>query len=139
MDPPIRTHWPKLAGVGMIEHRRDISGRVSVEQAFYIGSKGMLCATICAEATRGHWAIENGFHRTMDVTFREDDCRVRNGYGPQNFSALRKLFLSLRRKNSRYPKRSLRGRRQTADRNPAYCASLFGLAPLGSMRLPCHG
>ena len=45
-------------------------------------------------------------------------------------SALRKLALSLVRQDTRYPKRSLRGRRKTADRLPDYRASLLGLTLL---------
>ena len=67
----------------------------------------------------------------LDVTFREDDCRVRKGHAPQNLSALRKFALALLRQDTRYPKHSLRGRRKTADRLPDYRASLLGLSPLG--------
>ena len=131
LDKPIRAHWPQLAGVGMIERRRDVGGKVSVERVFYIGSKGILGAKEFADAARSHWSIENGLHRTLDVTFREDDCRVRKGHGPQNLSALRKFTLTLLRRDAQYPKRSLRSRRQTADRNPDYRASLLGLISVG--------
>jgi predicted transposase YbfD/YdcC len=131
LDRPLRQHWPKLAGVGMVERRREIGGKVSTEWAFYIGSKGIGCAETFAKAARAHWGIENRLHWVLDVTFREDDCRVRKGHGPQNLSVLRKFALSLLRTDQTYPKRSLRGRRKTADRIPEYRASLLGLAPLG--------
>lgn len=41
LDRPIRQHWPKLAGVGMVERTREIDGKTSTERAFYIGSKGI--------------------------------------------------------------------------------------------------
>jgi predicted transposase YbfD/YdcC len=131
LDSSIRARWPKLAGVGMIERLRDIGGKVSTERALYIGSRGILTAKAFAEAARSHWGIENNLHRTLDVTFREDDCRVRQGHAPQNLSALRKFALTLLRQDTQYPKRSLRSRRQTADRNPEYRASLLGFAALG--------
>ena len=31
---------------------------------------------------RGHWGVENGLHRTLDVQFQEDDCRLRRGHAP---------------------------------------------------------
>lgn len=40
LDRKLRQHWPKLAGVGMIERRREINGMTSMERAFYIGSQG---------------------------------------------------------------------------------------------------
>ena len=131
MDQSIRQHWPKLAGVGALERRREINGKISIERAFYIGSKGILDAEVFAHAARGHWEIENRLHWMLDVTFREDDCRVRKGHGPQNLSALRKCALTLLRQDERYPKRSLRSRRLTADRIPEYRASLLGLSSIG--------
>lgn len=67
----------------------------------------------------------------LDVTLREDDCRVRKRHGPQNPSNLRKFALTLQREDMLYLKDSLRGRPQTADRNPVFRASLLGLAPSG--------
>jgi predicted transposase YbfD/YdcC len=127
LDRPIRENWPKLDGVGMVERTRDINGKISTERAYYIGSKGIAHAESFATAARGHWGIENSLHWVLDVTFREDECRVRKGHAPQNLSALRKFALTLLRQDQQYPKRSLRGRRKTADRLPNYRASLLGL------------
>lgn len=131
LDKTIRESWPRLAGVGMIERTREINGKPSTEQAFYIASKGVADAETFAHAARSHWGIENSLHWVLDVTFREDDCRVRKGHAPQNLSALRKLALALLRTDTTYPKRSLRSRRKTADRLPDYRASLLKLVPRG--------
>lgn len=131
LDKKLRTHWPKLAGVGMIERQRDINGTVSMERAFYIGSQGVTTAASFATAARSHWGIENSLHWVLDVTFREDGCRVRKDHAPHNFAALRKLALALLRQDTQYPKRSLRSRRKTAERLPDYRASLLGLSPRG--------
>lgn len=127
LEPDICQHWPKLAGVGMIKRLRDIKGVVTTECAYFIGSKGVANATQFARAARQHWAIENSLHWVLDVTFREDDCRVRKEHAPQNLAALRKFALTLLRQDKQYPKRSLRGRRKTAERLPDYRASLLGL------------
>jgi predicted transposase YbfD/YdcC len=136
LDPSIRQRWPKLAGVGLLEQERDIQGKVSRERAFYIGSQGITSAQAFATAARSHWEIENSLHWVLDVTFREDDCRVRKGHAPQNFSTLRKFALGLLRNDTTYPKRSLRGRRKTADRLTDYRASLLGLVPRRRRRSP---
>lgn len=52
LDKPLRAHWPKLAGVGMLERRRDINGTVSMERAFRIGSQGVTTAESFAKAAR---------------------------------------------------------------------------------------
>lgn len=131
LDRPIRQRWPKLAGVGMVERKREINGKTSTDRAFYIGSKAIAHAEAFAIAARSHWGIENSLHWVLDVTFREDDCRVRKGHAPQNLSALRKFALTLLRQDQQYPKRSLRSRRKAADRIPEYRASLLGFTPRG--------
>ena len=108
-----------------------INGKVSCKRAFYIGSQGITDGKTFAQAVRSHWAIENSLHWVLDVTFREDECRVRKGHAPQNFSALRKLALMLLRRDQTYTKRSLRSRRKTADRIPDFRASLLGLQTRG--------
>lgn len=120
-----------MAGVGMIERQREINGKVSSERAFYIGSQGIVSAESFAKAARSHWAIENRLHWVLDVTFREDDCRVRKDHAPHNFAALRKFALALLRLDTQYHKRSLRSRRKTAERLPDYQASLLGMRQRG--------
>ena len=47
-----------------------------------------------AQAIRSHWGIENSHIWVLDVTFREDQSRIRNGHGPENMGLLRRLSLS---------------------------------------------
>ena len=130
MDRSIRQHWPKLSGVGLMKRSREIHGKTSTEWSYYIGSKGIAGAEAFARAARAHWGIENRLHWVLDVSFREDECRVRKDHAPQNLSTLRKFALSLLRQDARYPRRSLRSRRKTAERHPDYRASLIGLVPV---------
>ena len=130
MEPSLRGDWKNLAGVGMVERQREVKGKVSVERTFYIGSKGIASAQALAEAARGHWGVENRLHWVLDVTFREDECRVRAGHAPRNLSTIRKFALMLLRQDQQYPKRSLRSRRKTADRLTDYRESLLGLQAL---------
>jgi len=48
-----------------------------------------------ANAVRNHWAIENTLHWSLDMTYREDESRVRNRTFADNLSWLRRLTLSL--------------------------------------------
>lgn len=131
MEPSVRNNWKSLAGVGLVERQREIKGKVSIERTLYIGSKGIASAQALANAARGHWGIENRLHWVLDVTFREDECRVRLGHAPRNLSLIRKFALTLLRQDQQYLKRSLRSRRKTADRIPGYRESLLGLQARG--------
>lgn len=119
MDKPLREDWKNLGGVGMIESTRIIDGKQSIEYRYGITSSGIKTARTFADATRAHWGIENGLHWNLDVTFREDECRVRTGHSPRNFSALRKFALTMLRQDTD-SKRGLARRRSHADRNESY-------------------
>jgi predicted transposase YbfD/YdcC len=79
--------------------------------------------------TRGHWQIENGLHYVLDVTFREDDCRIRKDNGPRNFAVFRRAALALVRSNMASagdPKiTTCRQAVRMAALNPAYAVALF--------------
>ena len=128
MDKPMRDGWKKLGAVGMIEAEQEIKGKVSVERRYFIASAGVKTVEQFADAVRAHWGVE-AMHWVLDVTFREDDCRVRKGDSARNLSAIRKFALSALRTDTRYPERSLRRRRKLADRQPNYRVELLGLSP----------
>ena len=100
---------------------------------YYVSSRAMTPQAL-AEAVRSHWAIENSLHWVLDVTFREDACRVRKEDAARNLSLLRKITLAMLRLDTAYPKSSLRQRRNRASRKPLYRAELFGLRPRSQPR-----
>lgn len=51
-----------------------------------------------AHAARAHWGVENSLHWVLDVTFREDDSRIRTGYALENFNIFRQLGINLLKK-----------------------------------------
>ena len=65
-----------------------------------------------AEAVRGHWGIENSLHWVLDVTLREDDSRLRTGYGAENFAVIRHIALNLLKREP--SKNSLKRKRYKA-------------------------
>lgn len=102
MDKPMRESWKKLAGVGMIEAEQQIKGKVSIERRYFIVSAGVKTVEQFAHAARAHWGVE-AMHWVLDVTFREDDCRVRKGHAARNLSAIRKFALSALRADTLLP------------------------------------
>ena len=74
---------------------------------------------VLAPAIRRHWSIENALHWVLDVTFREDDSRVRDRTAARNLALLRKIALNLVAAD-RGRQTSLRGRRKKAAWNDDY-------------------
>ena len=87
--------WRDLSAVGMaITESTDSQGRCRSEARYYILSV-LLSAKEFAGAVRGHWGIENNLHWQLDVSFREDECRVRTDHAPANLSVIRRFALGL--------------------------------------------
>lgn len=86
--------WPGLRSFGMVQSERQEGDRVTQETRYFISSlpndaKGF------AEAARGHWGVENSLHWCLDIAFREDDSRIRQGHAAENMAVLRSTALSL--------------------------------------------
>jgi predicted transposase YbfD/YdcC len=77
-----------------ISERVDSRGRHNMETRYYIMSRN-LSAQEFANAVRGHWSIENNLHWQLDVSFREDECRVYRDHAPANLSVIRRFALGL--------------------------------------------
>lgn len=93
-DLPGRQEWADLHSLGMCEAKREVNGKTSVEQRYYLSSL-LVEVKRLSEAIRGHWSIENSFHWILDVVFREDDCRVREGEAAENLAIVRRLAMNL--------------------------------------------
>ena len=122
----IRKEWPTLGAVGMIETTQEKGTTVSTDRRYFIMSRGVTKVGDFSRAVRAHWGIES-MHWVLDVTFREDACRVRKDQAARNLSLLRKITFAMLRLDTAYPKSSLRQRRARASRKPLYHAELLGL------------
>ena len=91
-----RAKWQGLSLIGMVEAERHVGADVRVERRYYIARLAN-DAVRFGHAVRGHWSIENPLHWSLDVTFNEDGCRVRQGEAAENFAVLRHIALSLLR------------------------------------------
>lgn len=91
---PDRSRWPRLKAIGMVISITQRDGKECCEVRYYLLSRS-LSAKRFAEAARGHWGIENSLHWQLDVTFGEDQSRIRKGHADANFSSLRRTALSL--------------------------------------------
>ena len=79
-----------------------------------------------AKVVRGHWGIENKLHWVLDVTFREDDCRVRKDHAPENFSTIRKLAFNILR-GDKSTKLNIPRKKSRASRNLEYLKKILNV------------
>ena len=112
-------NWPELRGLVVVESHRQLLGKASVERRYYISSRPGTDARALAEAIRGHWGIENQLHWQLDVSFNEDQCRVRTGHAAENFSRLRRMALNLLKRETT-AKVGIKAKRLKAGWNPDY-------------------
>lgn len=119
-DVPVALHaaaWPGLQSIGMVEALRTGDGKTSLEQRFYLSSLPP-DAEPFAQAVRKHWEVENQLHWSLDVTFREDQSRLRSGHGAENFAVVRHIALNLLRQEP--STKSLPRKRLACALNPDY-------------------
>jgi predicted transposase YbfD/YdcC len=117
-DLPDRSRWPQLRAIGMTVNHTIRDGQETIEGRYYILSR-KLTAKQFGAAVRGHWSVENNLHWQLDVTFREDECRIRLGHADTNFSLLRRAALSLL-KNEQTAKIGVKNKRLSAALDDNY-------------------
>lgn len=89
--------WPDVAAVVQVNREREAGGENASTTHYYITSYAGTAAEVAA-CVRGHWGIENGLHWLLDVVFREDASRVRQGHAGANLAMLRRVAVSLLRR-----------------------------------------
>ena len=109
--------WPDLSAVLAVETIRGVNGahKVEAEIRYFLTS----CdddPAVLVQAIRRHWSVENALHCVLDLTFREDDSRVRDRTAARNLALLRKIALNLVA-GDRRGRASRRGRRKMAAWN----------------------
>lgn len=86
--------WTDLQTIVRVQRERRYPDKVEQEIAYYISSLPPHAPQLL-DATRQHWGVENSLHWVLDVTFREDEARIRKENSPQNFAVLRHIALNV--------------------------------------------
>ena len=117
--------WANLKTIGMVYRHREEDPKSRINSpipetdhvTYFISSLPTRAKTI-SKYVREHWTVENKLHWTLDVTFTEDSSRIRKGSGPEVMAAIRRTALSILKRDTSMPKRSLRLKRKTAGWSP---------------------
>jgi predicted transposase YbfD/YdcC len=86
--------WQGLQSIGMATLVCLRGGKETIETRYYISSL-TVGVKLFAHAVRSHWGIENSCHWSLDMTYREDESRIREPHLRENFAWLNRFTLSL--------------------------------------------
>lgn len=115
--------WPGLQTIVMMQFERRIKHKVTRQTHYFITSVANDAQKILA-AKRSHWGIENELHWVLDVAFREDDSRVRQGNAAQNLAILRHMAINLL-KQEKTAKGGIKSKRLQAAWNNDYLVKVL--------------
>ncbi len=118
-----KKEWKGLNIVGVVESERQIKEEKSIDYRYYIGSIEN-DAKRFAEAVRGHWGVENSVHWILDIAFREDESRIRQGNAPENLAVIRHIALNLL-KQEKSAKMGVKNKRLKSGWDEEYLAKVL--------------
>ncbi|MEO2013592.1 MAG: ISAs1 family transposase, partial [Fuerstiella sp.] len=111
---PGKSLWKNLRTIGVAIRTSQKGGKETCDVRFFISSLHLGVRRF-AKASRGHWGIENSLHWCLDVTFREDESRVRDRLAADNLAWLKRFSISLLKQQD--DKESIAMRRRMAGWN----------------------
>lgn len=121
---PGRSQWKGLRTIG-IAIRTSLQGEKETQEVRFFINSLRLGVKRFASAVRGHWGIENSLHWCLDVTFREDESRLRDRFAADNIAWLKRFGISLLRQQQ--DEHSIAMRRRLAGWNTDYLAQVLGV------------
>jgi predicted transposase YbfD/YdcC len=122
-----RPRWKGLRSLVMVERERTVGGETSVEKAYYLTTHRPDPARL-GEMVRRHWSIENELHWVLDMTFDEDHSRIRDRTSAMNLALLRKLSLSLLKREQSDPRKSVAMKRRRVGWDNDYLFTVLAAA-----------
>lgn len=120
-----KENWPELKTICMVERERQFKEHTTRETSYYIGSISANASDF-ANAVRSHWSIENSLHWVLDVSFREDESRIRKGNAPENFAVLRHIALNMIKRETSRKRKSIKAKRLRAGWDNDYLLKVLG-------------
>lgn len=115
--------WPGLRTLVLVETERHTKLGITRTQRLYISSLTETDPAVYGRLIRGHWAVENQLHWQLDLTFKEDQSRLRKGHAALNANILRKTALYLLAQDPQTI--SLKRKRKKAAYDNAYLRQLL--------------
>lgn len=115
--------WPHVKAIGMTSNITIREGREHTDIRYYVLTR-YISGKRFADAVRSHWSVENNLHWQLDVSFNEDQCRIRKGHADANFSLIRRFSLGML-KNEKSARLGIKNKRLLAAVDPDYLAKVL--------------
>jgi predicted transposase YbfD/YdcC len=120
-----RQDWAGLSCLAAVECTRTINGNSSTERRYFISSHSGRQAQKIATLVRNHWRVENELHWALDVSFNEDQCRLRIENAAENLARIRRIGLLLL-KTDKTCRLGIKSKRAKAGYDRNYLLTLLG-------------
>lgn len=120
---PGEPRFPGIATLVQVHSTTELAGKTTHETRTYISSMPLDIDKIAA-AIRGHWGVES-MHWMLDVQFKDDLSRYRQGHGAKNMAVVRRFALDLVRAHK--AKGSVKTRRLIATWSPDFLLKVLSL------------
>lgn len=118
-----RHNWPGLKRIVEVYSIRELKDKTEEEKRYYLTSLAGKAEKI-NHVVRQHWGIENSLHYVLDISFRDDDSRIRKGNAPENIAIIKHAALNLLQKSKR-PRESIKGLRKVAAWDESRLTDIF--------------
>jgi predicted transposase YbfD/YdcC len=120
-----RQKWAQLTTIGVAVRTSQQGEKITRDVRYFLSSMALGIQAF-AQGVRGHWAIENTLHWCLDVTFREDESRLRDRIAGDNIAWLKRFAIGLIKQNT--SKQSVAMQRRMAGWNENFLAQLIGIS-----------
>jgi len=120
----MKLKWKGLKSLVLVISERETHEEKTTEYRYYISSLDSNQPDKILHSIREHWQVENNLHWILDVTYREDQSRIRDENSALNMSWLRKTALGLL-KRAEHLKGSIRRKQLAIWANPEYLLDLL--------------
>ena len=118
---PGAPRFPHIATLVQLRTLTEQAGKSTSETRTFLSSAPLDIERI-AQAARGHWGVES-MHWLLDVEFKDDLSRYRQGHGAKNMAVLRRFALDLVRNHKSTG--SVKTRRKCATWNTDFLLSVL--------------
>jgi len=125
LNDQIDPRWKNLNSIARITYTRAEHEKTVIEKRYYISSLAASAPDKILKTIRAHWQVENCLHWSLDVTFKEDNSRIRDENAASNMSWLRKFCLGLLKNETSF-KGSIRRKQRKACSSLTYLAQVIG-------------